>query len=91
VIAKVHNRCDVPLRRMLYKLPFVVYAVMNKEHLVAKIETVSLPGWTIYCSDVSYTSRCEVFVAPKTERISCEALEALSDISITVDCFSKYE
>ena len=71
---------------MLYRLPFLVYAVMSSEELVHKIEVVSATGWTVDCINISYTSRCEVFVPPRSERVSCKALEALSDVTITVDC-----
>lgn len=76
---------------MLYRLPFLVYAVMSSEELLNKIELVSVADWTVKCKNISYTSRCEVFVAPRSERVSCKALEALSDDTITVDCYGRYE
>lgn len=79
--------CVIHPNIMLYRLPFIVYAVMSKEELLSKIKSVG--GSTVECVDISYTSRCEVFVPPKLERLSCKALESLSDV--TVDCYGKYE
>ena len=76
---------------VLYRLPFLVYAVMSSEELLHKIQMVSVPDWAVSCIDISYTSRCEVFVAPRSERVSCKTLEALSDATITVDCYGRYE
>ena len=75
----------------MYKIPFLIYAVMNGKELLHKIETVRDPGWTVDCIDLSYTSRCEVFVPPKSERIACKTLEALSGDTVTVDCHGRYE
>lgn len=72
-------------------MALVVYAVMNGKELLHKIETVRDPGWTVDCIDISYTSRCEVFVPPKSERIACKTLEALSGDTVTVDCHGRYE
>ena len=74
----------------MYKLPFLVYAVMSGEELLHKIETVRGTGWTVDCIEISYTSRCEVFVSPRSERISCKTLETLGD-TVTVDCHGQYE
>ena len=73
----------------VYKLPFIVYAVMSKEQLIEKIQMVEMKGWVINCEDVSYTSRCEVFIMPKTEKVSCKNLNKISNV--TVDCFGFYE
>jgi hypothetical protein len=76
---------------MLYRLPFLVYAAMSGEKLFHKLGVIRATGWKVYCANISYTSRCEVFVTPGSERVSCKALEAVSNNMITVDCYGRYE
>jgi len=76
---------------MLYRLPFLVYAVMSCEKLFHKLKVIQVTDSKVYCANISYTSRSEVFVAPGSERFVCEALEAVSNSMITVDCYGRYE